>query len=110
MPGFHQMEAIIEFMRREIARQERRWRLLTGHPDTGELDRAAFYLDVLQNLFTIEDLRDICFDMRIDYESLHGETKKGKARELTIYCERHGRLDALYGHIRVARPELFSKL
>jgi hypothetical protein len=44
-----------------------------------------------QNLvayFNDSELRDLCFDMNVDYESLNGENKADKARELIAFCER----------------------
>ncbi len=113
-PDFLALEAEIAVMRREIARQERRWRLVTSSPDTGELDRSAFYLDILANLFSEEELRTICFDMGIDYESLPASSKPGKARELMEYCRRHNRLTptgtrpGLYKRVQAERPYLFE--
>jgi hypothetical protein len=37
-------------------------------------------------------MQDLCFDLGVDYESLAGESKRGKARELIAYLERHNRL------------------
>jgi hypothetical protein len=54
----------------------------------------------LDNNFSSEELRDICFHLNplyyklfqweIDYENLEGKTKKAKARELVRYVDRHG--------------------
>ncbi|MEW5988402.1 MAG: phosphotransferase [Chloroflexota bacterium] len=38
------------------------------------------------------ELRDVCFDLGVDYESLPGEGKASKARELIAHCDRRGRL------------------
>jgi hypothetical protein len=45
--------------------------------------------------FNDNELRDLCFDLGIDYESLPGEGKAAKARELTAYCQRRDRLAEL---------------
>ncbi|HEY72320.1 MAG: hypothetical protein B6I35_07185 [Anaerolineaceae bacterium 4572_32.2] len=42
-----------------------------------------------------EELRTICFLLRIDYDNLRGEGKKSKARELIIRLENQGRLREL---------------
>jgi hypothetical protein len=97
-----------------VAKQERRWRLVTSTPDTGELDQSAFYLDILANLFSEDELRTLCFDMGIDYESLPASSKPGKARELLEYCKRHNRLEStetragLYERVQTERPYLFE--
>ena len=59
---------------------------------------------VLVEAFTDDDLRDLCFDMSIDYESLPGDNKSAKARELVLYCQKRGRLEELAGHVRRLRP------
>jgi len=41
------------------------------------------------------ELRDLCFELHIDYESLPGEGKAAKARELVSFCERRDRLPEL---------------
>jgi hypothetical protein len=41
------------------------------------------------------ELATLCFDMNIDYESLPGEGKQTKIRELITYCERSGRIQEL---------------
>jgi hypothetical protein len=45
--------------------------------------------------FNDEDLRNLCFELTIDYESLGGEGRSGKVRELIAKCERNDRLKDL---------------
>jgi hypothetical protein len=43
-----------------------------------------------QNLvehFDLEELRALCFDLRLDYDELRGEGQEAKARELVSYLE-----------------------
>ncbi len=114
LPNFQTLKAEIAQLRQEVARQERRWRLVTSTPDTGELDLPAFYLDILANLFSEDELRTLCFDMVIDYEALPASSKPGKARELMEYCRRHNRLAStdkragLYERVQAERPYLFG--
>jgi hypothetical protein len=54
--------------------------------------------------FNLEELRNVCFQLSIDYESLGGETKEAKARELVSYCNRHGRISDLLDICRRQRP------
>jgi len=46
---------------------------------------------VLVTYFNESELRDLCFDLKIDYETLPGDNKGDKARELVAYSERYGR-------------------
>ena len=42
--------------------------------------------------FSEGKLRTLCFDLAIEYESLPGEGKDDKARELVAYAARHDRV------------------
>lgn len=54
--------------------------------------------------FSLEEIKLLCFDMGIDFESLPGEGKGAKIRELIAFCQRRGRLDALADKVRGERP------
>jgi len=45
------------------------------------------------NYFNESELKDICFDLDVDYESLPGEGKRDKARELVAFFERRGQIN-----------------
>ena len=60
----------------------------------------------LTDYFSLDDLRDVCFDLGIDYESLEGLNKPSKVRELIIFAERHSMLDRLVEHARQLRPDV----
>ncbi len=64
--------------------------------------------DLLVTYFSDSELRDLCFDLGIDYESLPGEGKAARARELVAYCQRHGRLPDLESTCRRLRPNAFK--
>jgi hypothetical protein len=46
----------------------------------------------IREKFNDNELRDLCFELDIDYESLPGEGKAAKVRELVTYCQRRDRL------------------
>jgi hypothetical protein len=52
------------------------------------------------------ELRTLCADLGIDYESLPGSGKVDKARELVAYAQRHGRLEELLATVRQERPHV----
>lgn len=60
----------------------------------------------LTEAFDEGELRTLCFDLDLDYESLPGEGKANKARELVAWARRSGQLDALVGQARLTRPHL----
>lgn len=68
-------------------------------PALGEALRLA-----LVEYFNNGELRDLCFDMGIDYDSLAAEGKAGKARELVDHCRRHDCLADLYNRVARLRP------
>ncbi len=62
--------------------------------------------DQLASYFSESELNDLCFDLNIDYENLPDQTKLEKARELIIYCQRHGRMADLMARCQELRPQL----
>jgi len=65
---------------------------------TGEIRRA------LADLFDMEELRTLCYDLGVDYDNLPGEGKPAKARELVKLVERGGHLAELVDAIYHERP------
>jgi DNA-binding NtrC family response regulator len=57
---------------------------------------------VLDEGFDLEEMKDLCLDLDIDFDNLRGEGKK--ARELIAYCRRHNRLEHLAARITELRP------
>jgi tetratricopeptide (TPR) repeat protein len=55
--------------------------------------------------FSGGEVQTICFDLGIDYDSLSGNNKIEKIRELIAYCERRGILEDLEGYCRLERPK-----
>lgn len=62
--------------------------------------------DQITEYFNAEELADLCFRLGIQYDNLAGETNSAKARELTDYCRRHGRLENLLETCRLLRPHV----
>ncbi len=74
-----------------------------GGVDTDRSSRAQLRR-VLDEYFNETELRNLCFDMGIDYEGLSSGGKADKARELIAHCERHGQTDELERKCRELRP------
>jgi hypothetical protein len=49
----------------------------------------------VEKYFNLDELRNLAFDLGINYENLPGETLRAKSRELVDYCQRHNILDDL---------------
>jgi hypothetical protein len=57
--------------------------------------------------FSLEELKDICFDLEIEYENLPGHNQKNAfVRELIGYTQRIGRLHELVQVLQAERPHL----
>jgi hypothetical protein len=63
--------------------------------------------EVLTERFNEGELRTLCFDLNnIDYDSLLGEEKASKARELVAYFDRYNRIPELKAAISRARSDI----
>lgn len=60
----------------------------------------------LTDYFNTGELQNLCFDLGIDYESLPGQGKPDKARELVAYVRRYGQTGALLDACRRLRPNV----
>jgi hypothetical protein len=63
-------------------------------------------LHLLITYFSLEELRTLCFEMMVDYDSLGGEGKLSKARELLMHLERHDSLSQFMQKARSLRPNV----
>ncbi len=63
-------------------------------------------LNMLRDYFNDSELRDICFSLDIDYESLPGTSKMDKSRELITHLERHKRIPDLLSICARLRPSV----
>lgn len=52
------------------------------------------------------ELRDLCFELGVDYEDLAGGGRSDKARELVLYVKRHNLTAQLVAHVMRDRPHL----
>ena len=68
------------------------------------MDRQTLF-NLLNDYFDDDELRDVCFELQVDYEDLGGTTKRGKARELITHMERRGRLAELAALSQRLRPQ-----
>lgn len=57
--------------------------------------------------FNESELRNLCFDLGVDFESLGGQGKADKARELVAFFERRGLIAILVRTCRQQRPQHF---
>jgi hypothetical protein len=74
-------------------------------PPAAQPDRIAVR-ETLKKHFNLDDLRALCQDLNIEFESIAGETRDRKALELVAYAERHVMFDQLIAAIRRSRPNV----
>jgi hypothetical protein len=60
--------------------------------------------DALDHAYSDAELRDLCFELEVDYEDLPGDGQAAKARELVLFCKRRGLLAALVACVMRDRP------
>jgi hypothetical protein len=58
----------------------------------------------LISFFSLDEIRTLCFDLKVDYDSLSGENKPDKVRELILHVERLNRLEELISLCKSERP------
>ena len=63
-------------------------------------------LRALNDSFSEDDLRDLCFELQLDFENLPGTVKKDKARELIIHFDRRKRINVLVATFHELRPNV----
>lgn len=56
--------------------------------------------------FNESEIKDVCFDLQVDYESLSGQGKSDKARELVAFFKRRGQIDELVSLLCQQRPKI----
>ena len=70
-------------------------------------DSASYLTEFHQGLsryFNLEEIRTLCLQMNVDYESVAGEEKSSRIRELLLAVARRGRLPELVALVRQERP------
>ena len=67
-------------------------------------------INLIISHFSEDELRELCIDLSIDYESLSGENKRRKAQELVTYAKRRNLSAQLLATIGEKRPFLKSQL
>lgn len=73
-------------------------------PKTGELNTRTTFHGQMAHSFNLDEIRQICFDLKVNYENLPGETLNDKCRELYLYMERRGDLVILIATCQAERP------
>lgn len=84
------------------------WLSLCGESVTDDQISPAYLANLLSLLdyhFSEEELRTLCFQLQVAYETLPAQGKKNKARELIEYMVRYQRLPELVTLLENERPQ-----
>lgn len=103
-PAHGELQAAIEGLRRRSAAGS----LAVAAPPREFSHQDKLRLrDMLIKHGTLEDLRTICNNLAIDYESVPGgDNKSAKARELVAFCDRRMKLPQLVAACQEVLPEV----
>jgi len=74
--------------------------------DMAQTERLSQLRQNLIDHFSDGELRDLCFDLGVDYENLPGQTKADKARELLSDLDHRGRIPELIQHCSMLRSNV----
>jgi hypothetical protein len=96
---WNQLVAFVAEMRVGIVQEGTKETAVSSPPsqkpfDQASMDQRQRYSDLLNSL-SLHELRDICRQLGVDIDDLHGGTKVAQARELLVYLTRQKRLSAL---------------
>ena len=62
--------------------------------------------ELIEQYFNDDELKNLCFDLHIDYDNLPGETKSAKCRELISHCQRRGSTSDLTTELKRQRKNV----
>ncbi len=71
-----------------------------------QVDQRVLYAAMTGEAFELQDLRELCFLLGVDWENLRGETKPAKAMAMIRYFTSRGIYAQLVEAVREARPSL----
>ena len=78
--------------------------------DTGKLrdrrrkEQAAHLVRQMQRAYDLDDLRALCFDFGIDYDSIEGDTKKNKIISFVLHFYKNNTLQIITDFLAADRP------
>jgi hypothetical protein len=60
----------------------------------------------MNQVFSLDEIKSLCFDMGIPFEDLGGEGRSAKIRELIEFCRRRDRDEELVAKVQTERPQV----
>lgn len=92
--------------RTEICYWRDELRAIPANGDKRGVNPLAQVREIVADRFDDEELRTLCYDLEVDYDSLAAVGKGGKARELIAYLDRYQRIEELVALGRRQRPDI----
>lgn len=79
---------------------------VVAHPEISDwiVSKELSVLEAMDQVFSLEDLSEICMRLQVDYENLGDKGKRGKMLELIRLCKRLDHFDRLREVCRSMRP------
>lgn len=75
-------------------------------PIPGDPDLAILIQHALDQFFSLDELRQLAFELGVDFDNLPGMTKERKAQELVLFVDRRSQLEMLVQAVREMRPNV----
>lgn len=66
--------------------------------------------EVLNKYLSDDNLRDLCFELGIDYDDLGGDSRHSRIRELIIRYDKNGELEAVITTVAKIKPKVGAKI
>lgn len=60
----------------------------------------------IDQYFSLEEVKQLCFELNVDYENIPGDTRSAFIRNLLVSLAKHGRLQQLIPRLRQNRPHV----
>lgn len=77
-----------------------------AHSDTGQLSQKRLLVRLIDHHFNADELKNLMFDIGINYEDIQNGGQDGRVRALVQYCERHNMLGRLVERCQELRPRV----
>ncbi len=73
-------------------------------PDPENHEQVIKVFHEIDRLFSLQEIRRLCYELNVDYDNLQGETRTNKALYLVDYCKRHSLFEELWNKCRELHP------
>lgn len=73
---------------------------------TSDIRLLTLWRDNFTRNFSLDQLKDLCVDLGLDFESVSGEGKSGKAREMALYLARRSEWRRATAYLEANYPQM----